>query len=139
MTYVAPIFELSVVAVVDAGVPHRERIILRPTQAVDLSLFALVIGSQTEIGMVPWSDHFRWLGPQTIGPPSWLVIYTDGGQDVESTHEQTGEPVYIKHWGRAHTIFNNTPFPIMVGVLKIGGFVSWIAPKPGQLLPNLLR
>lgn len=78
--------------------------------------------------MIPFDDSFKWLGPLTIGPPSWLVIHTDSGADVESTHQNTGEPVYIKHWGRPNTVFNATGVPIMLGVIKIGGLVSWIVP-----------
>jgi hypothetical protein len=130
MTYVAPVFELSVIGIFDEGIPHQERIILRPTQAVDLSNFALLVGYQAAEGIVPFNDHFRWLGPGVIGPPSWLVIYTDSGTDVETTHQETGEPVFIKHWGRSHTFFNDGPFTLAVGVMRIGGFTSWLAKKP---------
>ena len=130
MTYVAPVFEIAVVGIFDPGVPHKERIILRPTQAVDLSHFALIIGVNTDTGIVPVNDFFRWLGPATIAPPSWLVIYTDSGSDIETEHEQTGEPVFIKHWGKAHTLFINSPLQIVLGVIKIGGIATWFAPKP---------
>ena len=136
MTYIAPVFELSVVGIFDAGVPHKERIVLRPTQAVDLSHFALIIGVNTATGVVPLTDLFRWLGPATIAPPSWLVVYTDPGEDVETVHEQTGEPVHVRHWGKSHTLFIDSEVQIVVGVIKIGGFVSWLAPKPEtSLLP----
>jgi hypothetical protein len=132
VTYTAPVFELSVVGIFDAGVPHQERIVLRPSQAVDLSLFALIIGVNTDTGIVPVSDFFRWLGPATIAPPSWLVIYTDSGNDIETVDEKTAEPIYIKHWGKAHTLFINSPSQIILGVIKIGGLTTWIAPKPAK-------
>jgi len=137
MSYIPPIFELSVIGVFDAGVPHKERIVMRPTQAVDLSYFALIIGVQAETGVVPLNDFFRWLGPATIGPPSWLVVYTDSGQDIETTHEDTGEPVHIKHWGRSHTLFPDTTAQVVLGIIKIGGLVSWLAPKPARPLARL--
>lgn len=137
MRYIPPAYELNIVGILDAGVPHRERIVLRPTQPLDLSYYALILGVQTTTGIVPLNDCFRWLGPRVIGPPSWLVVYTDPGQDIDTTHETSGEPVHIVHWGRTHTMFVATGAQLVLGVIRIGGLTTWLAPMPtAGLLPQ---
>jgi len=152
MTLVAPVFELSLVGIFDPGVPHKERIVLRPTQSVDLSNFALIVGIYINQAFVPLKDQFFWIGSRVVAPPCWLVIYTDTGEYVETKHQETGEPVHIGHWGRATTMFgrsyvtvDNNSYPLGVAVLKIGGLSTWslaspapaVAPSP--LLQNLRR
>ncbi len=139
MSYLSPVPELSVIGIFDAGVPHRERIVMRPMQAVDLSYFALIVGVQSKTGIIPLNDCFRWLGPKVIGPPSWLVVYTDTGDDVDTSHTTSGEPVHIMHWGRTRTLFIDAGVQLVVGVIRIGGLVSWLAPKPAALLPSFRK
>lgn len=146
MTVVAPVFELTLVGIEDPGVPHKERIVLRPTQAVDLSNFALIVGIYTDTGFVPLKDQFFWVGSMVVAPPCWLVIYTDPGEYVETKHQLTGEPVHIGHWGRPTTMFgassitaDNKSYPLGVGIMRIGGLSTWfVPPRAPTVAPSLL-
>ena len=43
-----PIIELSLIGVADPAVPNQERIILWPTQHVDLTNIAIIVGHKTK-------------------------------------------------------------------------------------------
>ena len=123
------IHELTVVGVADAGVPNRERIVLRPTQAVDLAEFGLFIGIKTTLDMVtPAPDLFFWFGELTVHPPAWIVIYTGSGQYQQSIVPGTTDTAHTYHWGRPHTLFHT---PEVVPVLfRLGGIEIGDSPWP---------
>lgn len=112
---IAPVVELTLVGVADAGVPNEERIGLRPTEPVNLAQFGLMVGLSHPNGAVtPLRDNFFWFGELIIEPPSWVVVYTGRGQYQESVLRDSGHKLYALYWGRPSTMFD---WPNIVPVL----------------------
>lgn len=124
MTYIPPIYELQVLGVFDPGIPNRERIVLRPTQRVDLSAFGLIIGLPSGNDLVPLDDNFFWFGPRIVEPPSWIFLYTSPGEDQDTTLVQTGERSLILHWKRAVTVFRADAQSPRPAIIRMGGFAG---------------
>jgi hypothetical protein len=104
--YLPPITELSMIGLADAGTPNHERIVIRPTERINLAQFGIVLGYRSEAGLVaPYKDQFFWFGEQEIAPPSWIVVYTGPGKFRQSIENNFGQ-VYWYYWGRHQTAFN---------------------------------
>ena len=94
--------ELPIVDLADAGVPNSERVALRPTQAVDLQDYLLVIGARPEgKGVIPM--HAYYFGPQVVQPPSWVLVYTGSGRN-RSHVTPNGEVLHLFFMNRPQTI-----------------------------------
>ncbi len=126
--YISPTFELSMIGVFDPNVPNRERIILRPTQTVELTEFAMMLGWRRQDGvLIPVPDSLFWFGNLVATPPSWLVVYTGSGSYNVGTDPQRGEEVHSFFWGRKQTIFATkdiVPIVFRIGSLGVGSLVG---------------
>jgi hypothetical protein len=111
------------IGVVDAAVPNKERILLRPTMPVNLAQFGIILAikSQDEI-FTPMLDHFFWFGEFTVQPPCWLVVYTGPGEFMKTRVPVGDEIAYSLHWGKPTTVFNEPN--IVPVVLRIAGILS---------------
>lgn len=98
--------ELALIGVADAGVPNQERVIIRPTQAVDLRNFAVLAGKldRSTGGAAPYFDAAFWFPADSAAPPSWLVVYTGRGTP-RRTVAQNGDVIQTFFWQRQHTLF----------------------------------
>jgi len=102
------VHELSIIGVADRGVPNRERIIIRPTEAVELGRFGLFLGINRPDGTVlPLRDQFFWFGDQIVAPPAWLFVFTGPGVYQESRVPETGHLAHSYHWGRHTTVLGD--------------------------------
>jgi hypothetical protein len=124
MYIIPPVHELAIVGVFDPGIPNRERIVLRPTEAVNLAAFGLLLSVTGDGGGVfPISDQFFWFGGRWITPPCWLVVFTGPGQYNEGMHETSGEPVLEFHWAKRAVVLGEKN--ISVSVIRLGGISSF--------------
>jgi len=104
MIYLPPILELSMFGVLEAGVPNRERVCLRPTDSVNLAQFGLLAAIQNPAGPVtPLPNLFFWFGDLMVSAPAWLVVFT--GKGKPQTTVEHGTTVHIFYWGLDNTIF----------------------------------
>jgi len=137
---ILPIFQLSLIGVEDAGIPNKERVILRPTERVNLAEFGMLIGIQNQGFTSPLNETFFWFGEILIDPPSWLFIYTGKGEFRESQMPTTGEKAYVFHWGRPITAFNNpsiVPIIFRIGNVLVGNSRPALPyPPPSPPLAN---
>jgi hypothetical protein len=103
--YFPPITELSMVGVADAGVPNQERILLRPTDRINLAQFGIMLCRRSDTGLVtPFRDQFFWFGEVEVTPPSWIVVFTGPGKAYQSVEKNFGQ-VYWHYWGKRTTVF----------------------------------
>lgn len=129
------IHEIAIFGVFDRGVPNKERIILRPTEIVDLGGFGLYIGKMMPNNMIwPYPDNFLWLGNLIVQPPAWIFIYTGLGQFQESKLPITGHQAYTYHWGKKFTVFDD---PQSVPVLFKYSGIAIGQPQPHPTLPPI--
>src|SRR5579871_4264633 len=114
------IFQLSQLGLYDAGVPNKERILLRATEAVNLSQFCMIIAHRTQAQNVVINNNLYWFPDTPVAPPCWIVLKTGEGQDKVERHPVNGQPIHFFYWGRKTTIFNSPEIiPILVQVNSI--------------------
>jgi hypothetical protein len=134
--FIPPIFELSLVGVAEPNHPNRERIVIRPTQIVELTNFAVIVGWRNDAGaLIPLWDQFYWFGSITVAPPSWICLYSGKGTYSQDTAQNSGETVYNFYWNRDMTIFPSERVVPML--IRIGGLVEGqlIGPPHPKILP----
>jgi len=130
-----PLFELSYIGVSEPGVANKERIVLRPSETINLAQCGILVGFKNENGIItPYQDNFFWFGELTVSPPSWLIIYTGPGQYQQTVIPNTQQTAYTFHWGRNNTIFNYTN--IVPIVFRMGGILTG-SPIPIGIVPQL--
>jgi hypothetical protein len=122
-----PILELAIVDVTDFGVPGRERIVIRPTQPVDLGQFFLVLGFQnTPNAATPFRNAALWLGNFHIDPPAWIIVFTglppapDVAQPVDVIDPTFQQRVLYYYLGFQTTVFDKPgTLPMMFRVTGV--------------------
>jgi hypothetical protein len=121
MIVLPPIYQLAMLGVADAGVPNRERIVLRPTEQVNLLSFLLVLALRGEDQVIyPLNDNAFWFPDQVIAPPSWLLVYTGVGKPTQTVIPETGQAAYTMHWGKTYTLFNDPRVvPVIFGLASL--------------------
>ena len=119
-----PPTEMSLIGVLDAGVPNRERIVLRPMQLTDLAAFGILVGwKQPDGSAMPLWDQFYWFGRYQVSVPSWIFLYTGPGTHRSSLDPNTGQPLYEFYWSKKNTIFSSDdrlPILFKFGAVSVG-------------------
>jgi len=102
------ISELALVGVAYAGVPNEERVVIRPTQTLQLSTFGVAAGSFDAAtgGTRPFFDSVFWFPDLFVSPPAWILLYTGIGTP-RSTQLENGEALITLFWQRKLTVFDN--------------------------------
>ena len=109
MIFFDRIFEATIVGVGDPGVPNKERVILRPTERINLGEFGLAVGirgNENPNLVLPLVDNFFWFPSIVVETPSWLLLYTGKGTYEKTTIAGTSDIAHVFHWGRDVTVFN---------------------------------
>jgi hypothetical protein len=101
--------ELTVVSILDRGVPNQECIALQINQPVDLGQFGIMIGVLGADGYaVPIRDQLFWLGGARVEAGDWIFINTgDGEPRLSKTFDQQHN-IYTVFWKKTNTVFANT-------------------------------
>lgn len=134
MYILPPMHELAIVGVFDAGVPNKERIVLRPMEPLNLAGFAIVLSLRGDNDAVtPLRDHFFWLGERWLTPPAWIVVFTGPGAFREGAHQTSGEPVLELHWGSPSVLLGAPG--LVLSVIRIGAISSHFGAAPTGYLP----
>lgn len=125
MIYLPPVFELTLVGVMDANVPNQERIIIRPTERVNLGHFGIFLArlDPSQGGHRPLADRFFWFGDVEVEPPAWVIVYTGHGKHQRTKIRGRDEQALVYHWGRDFTVFANEnvkPVLFRIGAIAIG-------------------
>jgi hypothetical protein len=98
--------ELAIVGVADPAKANHERVVIRPTEIVNLGQFAMQVGLRQEDGSIlPLWDHFLWFGEITVVPPCWIILYTGPGKPTVTTMPD-GQQSYNFHRGKEWTVFH---------------------------------
>jgi hypothetical protein len=107
MTTLGSVTELLIAGIGDPGVPNLERIVLRPTQNINLGAYLVLLGYETGlVSAVPAIDSSYWFGNADVEPPSWVVLYTGAGVNGQSLEPGSGELLHRFYWGKPYTVFH---------------------------------
>ena len=107
----------------DAGIPGDERIVLRPTELINLAQFGIILGNEHGQGVTPVADHFFWFGEVEVAPPSWVVVHTGPGVYRVTEDVRTHFPVHLYYWGKPFTCFQIAglrPVLVRISAVEIG-------------------
>jgi hypothetical protein len=100
------ITELNLVTVLHRGVPNKECVAIKVTQTVDVADIGLFVGMRTpEGGVIPYRDHFLWLGNAVLEAGDWMFVYTGGGKPSSTKSNDDLNNLYSVYWGRPKTVF----------------------------------
>lgn len=110
---------LAIVGLFDAGVPNRERIVLRPQVEVSLATYGLAVAvGAGDAGGFPLYDNVFWFPDVIVEPPAWIYVYTGAGK-IQQTRGPNNDPALVFHWQRPTTLFG--PEQLVPLLLRIGG------------------
>jgi hypothetical protein len=109
-SFLPQIPELRLVGVFDAGVPRRERIVLKVEQKLDIGWYAIVLAIRAQpAGMAqPLRDSVCWIGSGTVEPNDWFFIYTGAGSQMTIPADSDHGKLFFEFWGRKETVFHDS-------------------------------
>ncbi len=103
---VSDIYELSVVSVLDRGVPNKECIAIQAEQAINLGQYGVMLGQHAgDNSVFPFQDNMFWFGDGMISEGDWVFIYTGSGTPNKHKALDNVHHTYGLFWGRANTLF----------------------------------
>ncbi len=105
---VSQIDELSVVTILDNGIPNEECIAIEVNDNINLGQYGVMLGSfNRDNTATPFRDNIFWFNDGIVKKGDWLFIYTGYGEPTQ-TKDSDGAQLYSLYWGKANTIFANT-------------------------------
>ncbi|MFN8693686.1 MAG: hypothetical protein ACK5XX_04700 [Holosporales bacterium] len=105
-----PLTELTVINVLERGVPNRESIAIRVEQHLNLASYGVFLGfSSLYHGMAtPLKDQFFWFGESMVKSNDWIFIYTGHGTPTNTLTSDGLASIYTVYWNRNTTLFHNS-------------------------------
>lgn len=110
MTVLAGIPELQLFGIIERGVPNKERVVLKPTIALDISPYVVFAAVRTAPGtdlISPLRDHMFWFGSAFLQPNDWIFLYTGHGTPSTFPASDGNGQVHTLYWGHSLTIFHD--------------------------------
>lgn len=107
---------LSILDVVDRGVPNSERVPIRVEAHCALGNFWLGIGLRQDVGRVfPINDNLFWLGNGYLTPGDWIFVYSGRGAPRRNAIPNQPNTIYTMHWNRSEVLFQSEELhPILI-------------------------
>jgi hypothetical protein len=106
---VSDITELTVMAVLERGVPNEECIAIQSNERLNLGQYGIMLGVYSQFNSaVPFKDHLFWFGDGFIEKGDWLFIFTGSGEPRKSTTTDGNNNLFTVFWGKPTTVFANS-------------------------------
>jgi hypothetical protein len=127
MTYPLPRpTEFAVWGVYDAGVPNKERLVLRANAWFALNHFGICVARVVRLDSgqeqhMPLESPLFWFPVQWAQPLDWIVVYTGSGAQ-ETVKSTDGHPMHLFYWGQKVTMFKAGSQEIAPLVFRIVSF-----------------
>lgn len=122
MTLLAGIAELQLFGVFDRGVPNKERVVLRPTVAMDIGAYVVIAGVRAPPPhnlISPLRDHMFWFGSGVLTANDWIFLYTGHGTPSKYPNAEGSGQIYTTYWGHDLTIFHDPQ--VIPAVVRLNG------------------
>jgi hypothetical protein len=108
---VSDLREITIMAVLDRGVPNEECIAIQANERINLGQYGIMLGLYAQLNAAtPFKDHLFWFGDGFIEKGDWVFVYTGLGEPRKSKTKDGANNVYTVFWGKPITIFANTSF-----------------------------
>lgn len=103
------IAELSVVTVLDRGIPNRECVAIQANEPVDLGRVGIMLGVfGTNQMALPIQDQLFWFGDGNIQAGDWIFVNTGDGEPRFGKTNDDKNNVYTVFWKKSKTLFANS-------------------------------
>jgi hypothetical protein len=98
--------KISIVGILDRGVPNQERLHLRSLADVSLSSYAVFDTGYLNPGRISnFPKNVYWFAPKNIKAGDSVVVYTNAGVN-SSTPNIDGTTTYFFHWGKSTILWS---------------------------------
>ena len=132
---VSALTELTVVTILDRGLPNQECIAIKVNERVDLGQYGIMLGmySHSKLAM-PFQDNLFWFGDGYVDKGDWIFVNTGDGQPRSSRTNDQMNNVYSVFWAKQSTVFANSNIvPILFKVDAVDVFA------PPENVPQIGR
>ncbi|MEO1020724.1 MAG: hypothetical protein AAFY56_24060 [Pseudomonadota bacterium] len=130
---VGDITELSIVKVLDPGVPNKECVAIQVNENLNMGQYGLMLGHYAQNRRAhPYWDHMYWFGDAILNAGDWVFVYTGSGTVNTAKASNDINDVYYLYWGKSSTVFADS---IVVPILFRIDAVDVAEPPPN--LPQL--
>lgn len=131
MTLLPTIQEIQLFGVFDRGIPNKERVVLRPTIALDIGNYIVVLGASvpgpSEL-VTPLRDHMVWFGSGQLSQGDWIFLYTGHGTPSRFPTAGGKGQILTTYWKHDQTLFHDAQFvPV---ILRLSGLLMEARPTP---------
>jgi hypothetical protein len=128
---VSDITELSIITVLERGVPNEECIAIIADERINLGQYGIMLGVSTQLkAAIPFRDHLFWFGDGFIEKGDWLFVYTGMGEARKSITNDGNNSIYTVFWGKQKTVFaDSNVVPLLFRV----DAVDVLSPPENQL------
>ncbi len=101
--------ELSVITILDRGVPNSECIAISVLESTDLGQYGIMIGHFAPSNLaLPFQDHLFWFGDGLVKAGDWIFVNTGAGEPRLSKTSDQKNDIYTVFWKKAKTVFANS-------------------------------
>ncbi len=106
---VGTIGELSIVSILDRGVPNKECIAIQANESVNMGQFGMMLGQYATDGTaIPYFDHMFWFGDGFVKSGDWLFLFTGSGVPRKAKATNGINETFSVFWGKPTTVFAET-------------------------------
>lgn len=101
--------ELTIISILDRGVPNQECIAIKVNEKINLGQYGIMLGmySHSKLAM-PFQDNLFWFGDGYIDEGDWIFVYTGDGEPKSSQTKDELKNIYSLFWAKQNTVFANS-------------------------------
>jgi len=122
-SFIPAINEIRLLGVFDAGIPGKERVVLKVEADIDIGWYAIILSSKTASTghAIPIRDSMYWVGSGIVSANDWIFLFTGSGTKSTVPAADGKAKLFLEYWGRPQTIFHD---PRIIPVLwRLSGIV----------------
>lgn len=99
---------LSIVTVLERGVPNKESIAIQVLESINLGQYGIMLGTYAQSGMAtPFQDNLFWFGDGIVESGDWIFIDTGKGEPTQCKASDQHN-IFTLFWNKPTTIFART-------------------------------
>lgn len=99
------ITELSIVTVLERGVPNKESIAIQVLERINLGQYGIMLGTYAQSGMAtPFRDNLFWFGDGVVESGDWIFVETGKGEPRQ-LKDADQHNIFTVFWNKPTTIF----------------------------------
>lgn len=127
--------ELTIISILDRGVPNQECIAIKVNEKINLGQYGIMLGmySHSKLAM-PFQDNLFWFGDGYVDKGDWIFVYTGDGEPKSSHTKDELKNIYSLFWAKQNTVFANSNIvPLLFKVDAVDVFA------PQENVPQISR